>query len=166
MNKAKALTQDSGNSEYYTPIIFPMSALAVMGSINLDPASSEKANAIIQADKIFTKENDGLKQDWYDNVWMNHPFGRTENPLWINKLIKEFELGHISQACCITYASTSEKWFRPLLSFPQCFLYGRTNYILPNGKIKKGNTKGSVITYLGDEKDRFKMVFSRFGMVK
>lgn len=81
--KTKLLTQNSGDYEYYTPIILPISALAVMGSINLDPASSEKANEMIQADQIFTKENDGLKQDWYGNIWMNHPFSRTNNPLWI-----------------------------------------------------------------------------------
>jgi len=164
--KVKILTQDSGNTEYYTPQIYTLGALAVMGSINLDPASSLKANEAILADQIFTEAENGLEQDWYGNIWLNHPFGRVANPLWIKKLIEEYELEHINQACCITYASTSEKWFRPLLSFPQCFIYGRTNYILPNGKIKKGVTKGSVITYLGNEVDKFKMVFSRFGMVK
>lgn len=201
--KVKMLTQDSGNYEYYTPAILTGSAREVMGSINLDPASSETANRVIQADQIFTAEMDwgndgrlkhldgGLQKEWYGNIWMNHPFSRNESPCkpkckkkiceergyhtdiplpgsedWIKKLVSEYGLGHVNQACCITYASTSEKWFRPLLSFPQCFIYGRTNYILPNGKIKKGVTKGSVITYLGNEVDKFKMVFSRFGMVK
>ncbi len=163
-NKIKTLIQDSGNFEYYTPPIYTMAALAVMGSINLDPASSIKANKMICADNIYTE--DGLEKDWYGNVWMNHPFSRTNNPLWIKKLVEEYEAGRTNQACCITYASTSEKWFKPLLGYLQCFIYGRVNYVLPNGKIKKGVTKGSVITYMGDEKDKFKMVFSRFGAVK
>jgi hypothetical protein len=81
-------------------------------------------------------------------------------------LISEFEKGNIKQACCITFAATSEAWFRPLLAYPQCFIHGRTNYYLPDGTKKKDVTKGSVVTYLGDNTERFKEVFSKIGTVK
>lgn len=74
--------------------------------------------------------------------------------------------GRTIAACCITFASTSEKWFRPLLAFPQCFIHGRTNYRLPDGTIKKGATKGSVVTYLGPEVQRFAAEFRTLGTVK
>jgi len=164
MNNAQLINQDSGNFEYYTPIEYPEAACLVMGSIDLDPASSLKANQRIQADYYFAEK--GLEKTWFGNVWMNHPFSRINNPLWINKLVSEYENGNVEQACCITFAATSETWFRPLLGYLQCFIHSRTNYYLPNGEKKKGVTKGSVITYLGDNEDDFKGIFSQFGTVK
>ena len=164
LNSSQLINQDSGEYEYYTPAKIVNAARNVMGYINLDPASSEKANKIVMADVYYSIE--GLRHDWLGNVWLNHPFSRVNNPLWVNKLISEYEIGNINQACCITYAATSEKWFQPLLNEVQCFLSPRTNYYLPDGTKKKGVTKGSVVTYLGDRSDIFEQEFTRFGVVK
>lgn len=164
MNNAQLINQDSGNFEYYTPKEFADAARLVMGGITLDPASSETANRRIRADYYF--DHHGLDKTWFGSVWMNHPFNRVNNPLWINKLVNSWNAGEIDEACCITFAATSETWFRPLLSFKQCFIHGRTNYYLPDGTKKTGVTKGSVITYLGDDDETFKDVFSEFGTVK
>jgi len=166
MNNARLINQTSGGYEYYTPPELIEASREVMGTIYLDPASSHKANLTVRADQYFTEDQNGLTQDWFGNVWLNHPFSRTNNPLWINKLMDEFNKGNIYQACCITYACTSEKWFKPLLHYYQCFLSPRTNYYLPDGSVKKGVTKGSVVTYLGPNTERFAKVFSQFGVVK
>lgn len=166
MDNAQLINQTSGKVEYYTPQEIIEAARGTLGEIDLDPASSLMANKRVKANEIFTKNDDGLSRQWYGNVWMNHPFGRGLNDKWVNKLVYEFESGNVKQACCITYACTSEKWFRPLLGYPQCFLYGRTNYILPNGETKKGVTKGSVMTYMGPLADRFKREFGPLGKVK
>jgi len=137
-----------------------------MGNINLDPFTSEKANRKIKASSYFTKDHSALDEKWWGNVWMNHPFSREMNKKCIEKLVSEYECGNVEQACCITFAATSEKWFRPLLAYPQCFIHGRTNYYLPNGTKKKGVTKGSVVTYLGANVDKFVKIFSRIGTVK
>lgn len=133
----------------------------------------------------------GLDKDWVGKVAMNPPFLLPENtcvagckkkrcrkrgwhtatnlpgtPDWINKLEREYVTGRITEACCITFASTSEKWFRPLLRRPQCFLSPRTNYRLPDGSIYKGVTKGSVVTYYGNNVSRFADVFSLLGETK
>ena len=164
MNNSQLINQDSGNFEYYTPIEFPDAAGEVMGSIDLDPASSKQANEQIKALRFYSE--DGLNKPWFGNVWMNHPFSRSNNPLWISHLVNWYESRNGLQACCITFAATSEVWFRPLLAYPQCFIHGRTNYYLPDGTKKKGVTKGSVITYLGENTEKFKEVFSQFGTVK
>jgi hypothetical protein len=150
MNNAQLINQDSGDFEYYTPAEIILAARALMGGIDLDPASSEIANETIGATQIFTIADDGLSRSWHGRVWMNHPFSRTGNKLWVNKLVAEWEAGRVQQACCITYAATSEAWFRPLMAFPQCFLSPRTNYRRPDGKIARGVSKGSVVTYLPD----------------
>jgi len=164
MNNSQLINQDSGNFEYYTPIELVNAAREVMGSIDLDPASSETANKQIKATRFYSE--DGLNKPWFGNIWMNHPFSRVNNQLWIKHLIEWYERGFGHQACCITFAATSEKWFRPLLNYPQCFIHGRTNYYLPDGTKKKGVTKGSVVTYLGDNTEKFKEVFSELGTVK
>src|SRR3989304_406774 len=180
MNKSQLINQTSGNTEYYTPSFIVEAARKVMCSVEcrnqitlvepdqiaLDPASSIQANKIVKAKRIFTIEDDGLTQEWKaKTIWLNHPFSRKGNKLWIDKLVEEHYSGAFrdKQACCITYACTSESWFQPLLQFPQCFLHPRTNYLLPDGSVKRGVTKGSVVTYLGWNEDYFAEVFSDFG---
>ena len=97
---------------------------------------------------------------------MNHPFGRGSNAAWINKLESEFACGNVIEACCITYACTSEVWFQPLLRRPQCFLSPRTNYLLPDGTVFRGVTKGSVVTYFGTRSNAFTDAFQDLGVVK
>lgn len=137
-----------------------------MGGIDLDPASNEAANVSIKAKKIYTSKDNGLVQPWAGRVWMNHPFSRQANSAWINKLVSEYEAGHVTEACCITFASTSENWFRPLLKRPQCFLVPRTNYLLPDGTVLVGTTKGSAVTYLGTKMASFADAFGHLGEIK
>jgi len=135
MNNDQLINQDSGEFEYFTPIEIVNAAREVMGSIDLDPFSSSTANMEIKADLFF--DMDGLDHNWHGNIWMNHPFSRKMNKPCIEKLIFQYGKYNIEQACCITYASTSEKWFQPLLDFPQCYLSPRTNYFLPDGSLKR-----------------------------
>ncbi len=167
MNAETLINQTSGAVEYYTPVEIIEAATECMGFIHLDPASCETANMIVRAGRYFTKADDGLSKSWEaETLWMNHPFGRGLNEKWISKLMREWQGNAFTQACCITYACTSENWFRPLLRFPQCFIHGRTNYRLPSGEIFKGNTKGSVVTYLGPNVRRFAQSFRNIGTVK
>ena len=165
LNAAQYLNQDSGIVDYYTPAWIVEAAREVMGGIDLDPASSPIANARVQAQRYFTEAEDGLSQPWAGRIWLNHPFGRGANARWIDKLVEEFNAGNVTQACCITYASTSEQWFRPLMHFPICWLHGRTNYLLPDGTIKRGVTKGSCVTYMGPNVRAFGRAFSPHGTV-
>lgn len=166
MTNHQLINQDSGSTEYYTPSFIIQAARQVMGSIDLDPASSLQANGIVKAYTFFTKETDGLTREWFGNVFMNHPFSTQNNRLWPAKLVAEYRSGRVTQAICITFAATSEKWFQVLQPFPQCYLTPRTNYYLPDGSTKKGVTKGSVVTYMGGDFDRFIDFFSPFGSVK
>ena len=166
MNAAQLINQDSGLQEYYTPQEIINLARCVMGGIDLDPASSATANRTVRATRFFTDVEDGLAQSWEGRIWLNHPFGRKENPLWINKLMHEWDMGNIQQACCITFAATNEKWFQPLMQFPQCYLSPRTNYYLADGTKKRGVTKGSAVTYLGQYVNDFRKNFESLGAIK
>lgn len=142
-----------------------------MGGINLDPASSYAFNHHIRAEAFFGLQKngqfiDGLKEEWHGRIWLNHPFSAYNNQRWVTKLVEELEIGNVHAACCITYACTSERWFQPLLKRVQCFLVPRTNYLLPDGTVKQGATKGSVVTYFGDSPAKFAAVFAGLGVVK
>lgn len=168
MTSAQLINQTSGDVEIYTPDQIIDAARQTFGGwIDLDPASCEVANKRVRAIRFFTKEDDGLRQPWFGNVWVNHPFGREFNKKWIGKMVSEFEdRPEVKAICCITFASTSEEWFRPLLDYPQCFLWPRTNYLRPDGSIYRGVTKGSVVTYFGRNLEAFKKAFSGLGTVK
>ena len=166
MTNAQLILQDSGNTEIYTPHIIVHAARLTMGGIDLDPASSIAANKMVSASRFFAKEDDGLAQRWWGRVWMNHPFSRKGNKLWIDKLMDSYRHRQIDQACCICFASTSELWFQPLFDHPMCFLSPRTNYLRPDGTVYRGVTKGSVVTYLGPDLESFRKNFSPLGKIK
>lgn len=166
MNAAQLINQDSGDTEWYTPPEIIAAATAVLGAIDLDPASSPLANQRVKAARIFTERDNGLVQEWRGRVWMNHPFSREGNPLWVRKIVAEFEAGRVTEACCICFAATSEEWFQPLAVRPQCYLSPRTNYYMPDGTKKPGVTKGSVVTYFGARPQKFADAFRALGVTK
>lgn len=157
---------NSGITEFYTPPDIIEAARTALGGIDLDPASCEEANEVVQAETYYTKEQDGLSLPWIGRVWLNHPFEKGQNDLWIDKLISECLIGTTEAACCITWANVDTSWFRELLAYPQCFPHGRVHYRSPGGVTKKGAPKGSVITYLGSEVDRFAAAFKHIGTIK
>lgn len=161
------INQDSGNYEWYTPeFVVNAARIAVGGAFDLDPASSDLANKRVKAGQIFTESDNGLLSPWFGRVWVNHPFSRVNNPLWVDRMVDQYQSGAVTALCCITFAATSERWFRPLLAFPQCYLYGRTNYLLPDGTKKRGVTKGSVVTYMGPNLIGFAAAFQGLGAIK
>ena len=60
---AKHLSADSADERYSPPWLLEAVRL-VMGSIDLDPASTEAANRTVQAARIFTREENGLAEPW------------------------------------------------------------------------------------------------------
>ncbi len=72
----------SASSEWWTPSLIVDPARSLWG-FDLDPASCEGANRIVQARRFFTAAEDGLQQHWAANVvWNNPPSKRGENAAW------------------------------------------------------------------------------------
>ena len=61
-------------NEWYTPPEVIAAARAVMGGIDVDPATCAGAQRIVQATMWYDKERDGLKHDWPCRVWLNPPY--------------------------------------------------------------------------------------------
>lgn len=91
--------------EHGTPTVVVELARYVLGSIELDPASTSYWNDhIVRARQFYDRERDGLKQPWFGNVWLNPP-GADEDagtanlvrPFW-ERLLQFWKSGAVSGA--------------------------------------------------------------------
>lgn len=75
---AASIKHSKETNEQYTPVRVVEMAREVLGSIDMDPATSELANSRVQAAYIFTKEDgeETFAQQWHGNVFLNPPGGR------------------------------------------------------------------------------------------
>jgi phage N-6-adenine-methyltransferase len=143
----------SKSAEWYTPARYIEAARAVMGGIDLDPATCPAAQKTVQAARHYTAADNGLAQPWAGRVFLNPPYGRGEGgrsnqAIWSAKLVEEWRAGRVVEAVLLVTAATSEKWFKPLWNYPICLTDHRIAFIGPDGQPIRGNTKGSAFVYL------------------
>jgi len=104
------------------------------GEFDLDPAANAE-NA--KAERFFTKEDNGLSQNWNaDRVWLNPPYGRVIKD-WIAKALHEYDQGRAKKIMMLLPARTDTRWF---WSF-----YERTDVEVRfiKGRLKFGGSKNS-----------------------
>ena len=156
------VTNNSGENEWYTPAVYVEAARKAMGSIDLDPASSDMANEVVKAARYCTAETDGLSYEWGGNIWMNPPYSSDLVGRFISKLVDERD--NYEQAVVLVNNATETEWFRKLISVANavCFPYGRIRYYSPNGK-NNSPLQGQAIVYVGDNVESFFDAFSEIG---
>lgn len=121
MNRTVQTTQvmlSSKTNEYKTPPYIMTSARAVLGKIDLDPASTDEANKIVKANKIYTIEDNGLRFPWLGRVWLNPPYGKSgkhsNQERWLRYLIYQYQVGNTRSAIVLTRAAVGYNWFSDL----------------------------------------------------
>jgi site-specific DNA-methyltransferase (adenine-specific) len=78
----------------------------------LDPCADESNH---KCEKYFTKEQDGLKQDWSDErVFCNPPYGRGIGD-WVRKCFTETYAGKCKLAVMLLHARTDTRWFHDMI---------------------------------------------------
>lgn len=163
------------NNEWYTPVKYVEAARAVMGGIDLDPASCEMANRTVQARRYYTKEENGLSRQWKaKSVWLNPPYGRVKPELtgsthsfqkmFAHKLLSEYRSGNVEQAILLSLGNPNSVWFQPFFDYILCFHRDRIRFDRPDG------TEGHfgfplAFVYLGPNESRFAEIFSQFGRI-
>lgn len=153
-----------GPVEWYTPAHVVDFAADVFGNeINLDPASCEAANKIVDADHFFDIEANGLAKPWFGKVWINPPYDNV-GP-WVEKMIAEYENGNIDSAILLVNANTETVWFSKLWKYSLCFLRGRLKFWNPAKQTATGAPHGNAAIYLGPDPSRFAAVFCQLGPV-
>ena len=158
---------NSGENEWYTPTEFTKAAWVVMGSIDCDPASSRVANKTIGAGVFFDADQDGLKQKWNGNVWMNPPYAQPLISQFSAAVVEKFKAGEIKQACVLVNNATETGWFQGMLASASavCFVKGRIKFIDCDGKASGAPLQGQVVIYLGKKVVHFSTAFQTFGPV-
>lgn len=185
-------SQDS--PEWYTPTFIVEPARTCMGSIDLDPASHEEANILIKAKKFYTVEDDGLKQPWFGNVFINPPGaddadGNALVPQFWLKLMEEKDKDPFDQAIWVGYSLQQLQTLQVALpfgaphplDFPICYPKARIAFVENAAKKeqrkqkclklgKKFNEKSqpshaNYIVGIDVSPDKFKQVFSTIGKV-
>lgn len=164
--KTAHVSNNSGNNEWYTPPEYIDSARAVMGDIDLDPASSEIANRTVQAGEYFTEEDDGLSKDWFGRVWLNPPYAHPLIARFSEKVCKSVDDAVIEEGIILVNNATETTWFQNMLrrASAVCFVDKRIRFLDPEGNPGAPLQGQAILYFLGDPQ-RFADNFSAFGAV-
>jgi hypothetical protein len=168
--------------EHYTPPAIIEAARAVMGGIDLDPATTKSVNdSTVKATAFFTKEDEGRARAWRGRVWLNPPGGRVGNrssaAVWWKKLVDEYNSGRVEQAIFLGFsieilatAQDADAWPGAL---PFCVPRRRIEFLREDGTPGDAPTHSNVIVYLPPNTvdlfasvERFAREFSKFGAVR
>lgn len=155
-----AVHYSSATAEHYTPARVLDVVIACLGAIDLDPCSNSHTDPAVPAARHFTIAEDGLRHPWHGRVYMNPPYGDAIAG-WIEKLAREYEAGHVTEAIALLPARTDTRWFRRLAAHPVCFVDGRLRF----SGAKAGAPFPSALVYLGPRPAAFAAACGALGRV-
>lgn len=131
------------NDEWLTP----PHILQALGQFDLDPCAPI-LRPWSTANKHFTIENDGLKQDWNGRVWCNPPYG-LKAVKWLNKLAEH------GNGIALIFARTETKMFFDHVwnkADALLFIEGRLFFHRVSGEAAKANAGApSVLVAYGSQ---------------
>lgn len=159
------VSHNSGLNEWYTPPEYIDAAREVLGTIDLDPATSSLAQNIVKAKKIYTAKDDGLSHIWEGRVWLNPPYGSDLIGQFVEKLCVAVESGEVPEAIMLVNNATETTWFQRASKSCSgiCYHAGRIKFIDEYGEPSRSPLQGQAFLYFGDEPDRFFAAFKNYG---
>jgi len=159
--------RSSDSAEWYTPATLIERARQLLGTIDLDPASSAEAQRTVQAvrwcglDHPDSGRRDGLAREWPGHVWMNPPYGDTIGE-WVARLVHQYENGPTTEALALLPARTDTAWWQDnLRAYGYCAIRGRLRF----SGAENSAPFPSALIYLGDNFTLFHRTFSSLGLV-
>jgi len=159
------------SDSWFTPPEYIDSVRAVLGSIDLDPFSSHRANEIVGATEIFTIENSAFDNDWDiiedAKIFMNPPYSAGLCGRSVNRFVDQYEAQNFSEGIVLANNATDTRWFSALVNHCSaiCFTNHRISFWNTDRKNVSGNTRGQAFFYFGKRNKKFKKVFEKHGFV-
>jgi ParB family chromosome partitioning protein len=159
------------NNEWYTPrcIMKPIRD-ALGGEIGLDPASCERANAIVRAAVYYDAAADGLMQPWegLGPVFLNPPYSTPLIGLFVSRLMEHLDWGAVTEAVLLTNSSTDTRWWQAAaeMSTVMCFPSRRIRFVAPSGVLGNSPRHGQTIFCFGDHRQRALAALAHLGVCR
>lgn len=161
----EVLTANTGNRHdcWNTPVQFVGDVVKFFGgTVDLDPCSNSevKSEQNVPANRVYTIETNGLAHDWVaDSVFMNHPYSNSDQ--WVPYAALQYESGNAKELVLLIKVDISTKWWQSISKYP---------WVAVNTRMKFGGAGSAApfqsgIIYLGNDLDRFKQVFGKYGQL-
>jgi ParB family chromosome partitioning protein len=156
--------QGTGDAERYTPKEWIERVRAVLGTIDVDPASCAIAQATVQATTFYTLYDNGLHHSWPGTVFLNPPYGWPEVEHFCGKLVEEWDAGRTTAAIILVNSATETAWFQLLAQRAAvvCFPRKRIAFGHPT-RTDSQPPQGQPFFYFGQDPRRFCEVFGETG---
>ena len=121
----------AGTTEYMTPSYVIDMGRAILGKIDLDPASNALAQQTVRAERYYTKENDGLLKEWSGRVWLNPPYSRG----LIDRFVIKILTSNLEASLVLVNSATETGWAQNLMRDATWvfFFNHRIHFLLPPG---------------------------------
>ncbi len=159
------------SDSWFTPPEYLDSVRTVMGTIDLDPFTSERANEIVSATNIFTVDHCAFENDWKvtenARVFMNPPYSAGMCSRSVNRFIDQYESKRFVEGIVLANNATDTRWFSALVNrcTAICFTNHRISFWNADRKNVSGNTRGQAFFYFGSKRAKFKKHFKKHGFV-
>jgi len=185
---SRAARHSSTTAEHLTPLYVVDAAREALGGvIDVDPATTLRANRDIGARFTFTRDESGMKNRWPGHVFLNPPGGtvqtrltKSSSVLWWAKLMLEWTRGRTTAGVFICFsveilqAAQKVRQVPQPLDFPLCVPDHRIPFDTLDSRgrrvSQKDPTHANVIIYLPSRDDpgalRFRRAFKDIGRVR
>ena len=107
---------------------------------------------------------------WHGRIWLNPPYGKTQQgqasnlEYFTRHLLGQYQRGNVTEAVLLIPANTATRWFDQLWQYPICFPRFRIRFYNEHGP-SNGVSFGTCFVYLGEHVQRFIEVFQHFGHI-
>ena len=171
----------TGFADWHTPREYIERARTLMGGIDFDPASSEKANETVKADTFYStalvtpakldphhkevRERNlraTLDKPWRGKTWLNPPYNSLECEALTKRLVDACGKGDITDAVVLVSDSTDTGWWQCMAAHCSCFGFAKSRISFVNGDTGMENSaapRGSTLFFFGKGVEQVREVY-------
>lgn len=135
----------------------------IFDGFDLDPCSGAEPQPI--GETRYTKEDDGLSQEWFGDVWVNPPY--SDPGSWLKKAVSEHNQDNTDRILMLLPARTNTNYFTKYVEQADllCFVDHKVKFLKDGKKAPDYLPSPVSFVYFGEVDDDIKETLNEFGMV-